>query len=254
MMCNLPLADGRVDLWYALPETITDVAILDRYRALLAPEETAKVERFVFERDRHRCLVRWALVRAVLSSYTDDDPRAWVFRRNEYGKPEVVEPAGVSLRFNLSHTAGMVVCAVTTGRDVGVDVEELDRGRADIEVARRFFAPAEVAALEKFPQQRQHEAFFQFWTLKEAYIKARGMGLSIPLDDFALTLSQHRPPKISFAAGCADDPGDWQFAQLRLQGRHQVAVAIRLPEPSELTVRLRQTTPLVSEGEWLPPA
>ena len=252
MMCSLPLVDGRVDLWYALPETITDVAILDRYRALLTPEETAEAERFAFERDRHRFLVRRTLVRAVLSTYTDDDPRTWVFRPGEYGKPEVAEPAGVTLRFNLSHTAGLAVCAVTSGRDVGVDVEELDGRRADLEVARRYFAPAEVAALEKFPQQRQHEAFFQFWTLKEAYLKARGMGLSIPLDDFASTLSEDRPPAISFAAGCDDDPGDWQFAQLRLQGRYQVAVAIRLPAPSELTVRLRQTTPLVSEGEWLP--
>ena len=251
-MSTLPLADGRVDLWYALPETITDVAILDRYRALLTPEETAEAERFAFERDRHRFLVRRALVRAVLSSYTDDDPRAWVFRRNEYGKPEVTEPAGVTLRFNLSHTTGLVVCAVTSGRELGVDVEELDRRPADLAVARRYFAPAEVAALEKLPLRRQHEAFFQFWTLKEAYIKARGMGLSIPLSAFALTLSEDGPPTISFAAGCDGDPGDWQFAQFRLQGRHQLAVAIRLPEPSKLTVRLRQTTPLVSEGEWLP--
>ncbi|NQU22788.1 MAG: 4'-phosphopantetheinyl transferase superfamily protein [Candidatus Nealsonbacteria bacterium] len=266
MMCALPLLDGRVDLWYALPETITDIAILDRYRALLTPEETAESQRFAFERDRHRFLVRRALVRAVLSAYTGNDPGAWVFRRNEYGKPEVAEPVGMTLRFNLSHTAGLVVCAVTSGRDVGVDVEALERQPADLErqpadlerqpadldVARRYFAPAEIATLERLPEQRRQEVFFQFWTLKEAYIKARGMGLSIPLDDFALTLSEDRPPAISFAAGCDGDPDEWQFAQIRLQGRYQVAIAIRLPGPSRLTVRLRQTTPLVSEGEWLP--
>ncbi len=246
MMCALPLVDGRVDLWYALPETITDAAVLDRYRALLTPEETAEARRFAFESDRHRFLVRRALVRAVLCAYTGNDPGAWVFRRNEYGKPEVAEPVGTTLQFNLSHTAGLVVCAVTPGRDVGVDVEEVGRLAADVEVARRYFAPAEIAALERLPEQRRQEVFFQFWTLKEAYIKARGMGLSIPLDDFALTLSEDRPPAISFAAGCDGDPDEWQFAQFRLHDRYQVAVAIRLPGPSKLTVRLRQTTPLAA--------
>ena len=111
-------------------------------------------------------------------------------------------------------------------------------------MARRYFAPAEVAALERWPAEQQKQRFLQFWTLKEAYIKARGMGLSIPLADFAFALSPRRPPTICFAEGCPDDPSRWQFAHIGLGRRYQIALAVHLPATAGLTIRWRETVPL----------
>jgi len=255
-MHTFPLADGRIDLWWVAPEVIADARLLDRYRELLAPDEAARERRYKFPIDRQRFLVRRALVRTVLSHYTEDDPRRWTFVNNAYGKPAIVKPAGVPLRFNLSHTRGLAVCAVARQHDVGVDVEDLEQEDVDLGIAKQYFAAAEVDTLRGLPHRQQRTAFFELWTLKEAYIKARGMGLSIPLGDFAFSILPGRPPTISFAAGCDDDPKDWRFAQIRLHDRHQIALAVCLPEPKELQIRVRETTPLIGQGEEvvLPPS
>ena len=113
-------------------------------------------------------------------------PRTGDSSRNVHGRPEILDrPAGVpDLRFNLSHTDGLIACAVTIGREVGVDVEHVGR-RLTHDIAGRFFAPREVADLKSLPVAEQPRVFFDYWTLKEAYIKARGFGLALPLGDFA---------------------------------------------------------------------
>src|SRR5690606_33310169 len=96
----------------------------------------------------------------------------------------------VPLVFNLSHTDGLIACAVSRGREVGVDVEWLDRRGGDIDVADRFFSRYEVQALYAQPPERRRDRFFRYWTLKESYIKARGMGLALPLDRFSFELDR----------------------------------------------------------------
>ena len=266
-MHGLPLADGQVHLWHVFSDAVTDPALLDRYRELLSPDELKRQQRFAFERDRHQFLVTRALVRTVLSSYTGHDPRAWVFRQNAYGKPEISLPAGLPLCFNLSHTAGLVTCAVAAGGELGVDVEDLHRAREDLPLAHKYFAAAEVEALQQRPPRQRPVAFFQFWTLKEAYIKARGRGLSIPLGQFAFTLAPDRPPLISFAAfpsgghgtcrceWAGDRPDAWQFARIRLAERYQIALAHRLGQSARLTIHWRETVPLqgaAAAGRILP--
>ena len=247
-MHGLPSAEGDVHLWHVFSDAVTDPELLDRYEGLLSDDERKRRQRFAFERDRHQFLVTRALVRTVLSSYTGDDPQALVFRHNAYGKPEIALSEGVPLRFNLSHTAGLVACAVTVGHEVGVDVEDLQRGRRNLDLIRKYFAAAEVAALERLPAEQQPLAFFEFWTLKEAYIKARGKGLSIPLGEFSFALAPDRPPAISFAAGRDDRPAAWQFARIRLGGRYQIALAVCLPEAERLTIHWRETVPLQGDG------
>ena len=285
----MPLADGHLDLWCVRSDAADVVALLDRYRRLLTPDELARGQRFLFEKDRNQFLVTRALVRTVLSHYTGDDPRCWRFATNSHGRPSAIEPAGVSPQFNISHTAGMVVCAVVAAGEVGVDVEDLGRLRVNLDLARRFFATAEVEALQRVPASQQPATFLEFWTLKESYIKARGLGLSIPLHDFAFTLAAEQPATISFSGSCVDRAEPWQFAQIRLGDRHHVAVALRPPgsprltigeEPAgglsqfsfdengtvpfgsatdapspRLTIRLRETIPLgpSDEGRLLPP-
>ncbi len=114
-------------------------------------------------------------------------------------------PACPDLRFNISHTDGLIACAVTIGREVGVDVEHVGR-RLTHDVAGRFFAPREVADLRALPDDEQQRVFFDYWTLKEAYIKARGFGLALPLGDFAFKLNPPDAPAITFEPALEDDP------------------------------------------------
>ncbi len=144
----------HADLWFTFPGAIRNPELLAGYRAILSADEIARYERFWFDRDRHLHLVAWALVRTVLSKYADVNPEAWEFRTNRYGRPEITGPASTTtLRFNLSHTRGLIACIVAPELDVGVDVEDRRRDTAGAEIARRFFSPREVAAFERLPEE-----------------------------------------------------------------------------------------------------
>jgi 4'-phosphopantetheinyl transferase len=217
----------------------------EAYLALLAPEEHERMARLVFERDRRRFLLTRALVRTMLSRYAGVPPAAWAFIANVHGRPEILDrPRGVpDLRFNLSHTEGLIACAMTIGREVGVDVEHVQR-RLTQDVAGRFFAPSEVNNLKALPDDEQARAFFDYWTLKEAYIKARGFGLALPLGDFAFTLAPPAPPQIAFEPALEDDPATWQFVQDWPTPVHRLALAVRR-EGADLPVRIRKVVPPV---------
>ncbi len=137
------------------------------------------------------------------------------------------------LRFNLSNTRGLVACAVALEGEIGVDVEAVDRGGDLLEIAERFMAAPEAAAIRALPPDAQAFRFFTYWTLKEAYIKARGMGLSIPLDKFWFLLDGEAPAsspaRLVLAPDMDDDASGWSFAQLQPTDRHLLAVARREP-------------------------
>ena len=178
------------DLWFVRPEEVQGPVLLERFRALLTTEERARNQRFRQERHRHQDLVTRALVRHVLSQYaTDLHPAEWIFSENHHGKPAIAGPAGAPrLSFNLSHTDGMLLCGVTQHHPVGVDVERIDRKTDVGAIADRFFSESEVNALLTLPEHAQTQRFFDYWTLKEAYIKARGLGLALPLGDFSFAI------------------------------------------------------------------
>lgn len=218
-----PLADDAVHVCYARPDELSDTA-LAAYAPLLSPLEAARNKRFVFDADRRRDLAARALVRTALSRYAAVDPHAWIFAAGRHGKPEIAEPAGYDLRFSLTHTDGLVAIAVTRRRDVGLDAEHVNRPARGLDVAPRFFAAAEVDDLYATPASGQHRRFLEYWTLKEAYLKAIGAGLSTPLQSFAMRLTD--PPVISFA-NAQDDPAVWHFRRLNLGTDHVVALAVR---------------------------
>src|SRR5262249_37344787 len=151
-------------------------ALLQQSWPLLSPDEQLASGRFHFERDRARYVLTRALIRTALSRYVGIRPQDWRFERDDYGRPHVIaEQRSADLpAFNLSHTRGLIACAITDAAHIGVDVERTGRSRS-LEIAERYFAPAEVRALRSAPLERQSEAFYCFWTLKESYIKARGM-------------------------------------------------------------------------------
>ena len=240
-------------LWYVLVDDALDERLLVRFHGLLNPDELARNGRFVFASGRREHLLTRVLVRTTLSTYCPEvDPRAWQFAATPFGRPEIAAPTVVpAFRFNVSHTDGLIVCLVAVGREIGVDVEATTRARpGDVEIADRFFSPTEVAALRSLPTEARPDRFFDYWTLKEAYIKARGLGLHLPLDRFSFHLGSDggvpAPPiRIAFGPGIADDPATWQFEKLDLTPRHRLAIAIRrAPAEPDLTVRYLPVDPL----------
>lgn len=236
----LALPAGDIHLWLCPHGESGDPALAAAYRMLLTPQERQQEDRFHFARDRHRYLLTRALVRTVLSRYAPVEPASWRFASGPFGRPRIDgapcdETRG--LDFNLSHTAGLVVLAVARDMGVGVDVENIRRS-AVLEAVDHFFAPAEARALGALPAALQPHRFFELWTLKESYIKARGMGLQIPLDSFAFALDDARD--IGFAL--ADPQGDaaWHFRQLQPTPDHMVALCSDAPA----RIVCRETAPL----------
>lgn len=228
MPSPLPLAPGEAHLWYAVPDELRDAALISRYRTWLAPGERERLERFRFEKHRHEYLCTRALVRSTLSRYAPVAPAEWSFGANRYGCPYIAGPPVLPrLRFNLSNTLGLVACLVALDVDIGVDVEATERPGETVQLADRFFSPTEVVELRSLPPERQRGRFFDYWTLKESYIKARGMGLAIPLDQFSFHLTPGQPVRISFDPQLQDDPASWQFLQQQPLPDHKAAVAIR---------------------------
>jgi 4'-phosphopantetheinyl transferase len=224
------LDSSRIDVWYAQVAADLPPPQLARCRGLLDPTELARADRFLFERDRALFAVAHALVRTSLSRYAPRHPAEWRFVANRHGRPEIVaEQNPERLRFNLSHTRGLAACAVARDREIGIDVERLSRRDVSDRVAQRFFAPSEVALLQGLSAADRQQAFLNFWTLKESYIKARGMGLAIPLAQFWFSAPWQERVEIGFDPRLGDNPAQWQFERFRVADDFLLAVAMRTP-------------------------
>ncbi|SLM49943.1 4'-phosphopantetheinyl transferase [Nitrospira japonica] len=219
------LLAGEVHVWCSEPSELERNGLVASAQALLSSDEHERMRRFRFEGDRLTFLATRVLVRQVLSRYEPIAPRDWTFVATSHGRPEIARPSS-ALRFNVSNTSGLVVLAVTHRLTVGVDVESLSRP-APIEVADRFFAPAEARVLQSLPPSERTRCFFEFWTLKESYSKARGLGLAIPLDRFWFTLEPCRRPRLEIDPLLSDEAEAWHFAQLRPTTEHVIAVCVR---------------------------
>jgi 4'-phosphopantetheinyl transferase len=247
----LTLDENRIDLWFVPFENIQDEELLGRYRDLISASEQETMRGIRLANDRHRFLLTRATVRAVLSRYDETLPGEWIFTRNRFGKPAIcprARPAN-SLSFNLSHTCGAIVLAVAPSRSLGVDVENenifrpLDPGNEDI------LAPHERAALGSLPASQRTRRFLELWTLKEAYLKARGEGFAVKSEhsgfDFpsSLTLVFRPHP----ALGERSD--HWHFWQFRFAPDLLVAVCAER-QGARPRIVLRGATPLLSEREF----
>ena len=235
-------------LWCTFYSHLENEALLREYRSLLSEAERQQELRFHFAKDQRRYLVTRALVRTVLSRYADIGPREWAFAVNDYGRPLIANAAASArqISFNVSHTDSVIILAVAHGHEIGVDVENTRARAACIEVADRFFAPAEVTALHALPKARQQQRFFEYWTLKESYIKARSMGLSIPLDHFSFDLRDDGID-ISIHPDQHDRPERWRFWQMSLGPGYLGALcAERMSREAPLLV-VRNVVPLVSD-------
>jgi 4'-phosphopantetheinyl transferase len=194
---------------------------------MLSVEERERHLRFRFERDRQSYLCAHALTRGVLAQLLGAEPDELRFELGPHGRPEICWPdRRPRLRFNLSHTRGLVACGLSLEHDVGVDVEQLDRRVEIDQLAPSVFSLSERSELARLGTEQKRERFFQLWTLKEAYIKAVGTGLSTPLRAISVELGLAHAPRLHFAEPLIDDGTRWLLHVRRIASAHMLAVAV----------------------------
>ncbi|HEY0378614.1 MAG TPA: 4'-phosphopantetheinyl transferase superfamily protein [Pyrinomonadaceae bacterium] len=192
----------------------------------LTPDEREKAGRFRFRKDRDRFVVARGLLRAILGDYLQVRPRQLRFTYGPHGKPSLPSEFGRgALQFNLSHSQGQALYAVACRRRVGVDIEQVRSDFTCLEIAQRFFSSREVDVLRSLPPEKQTEAFFNCWTRKEAYIKARGEGLSLPLDQFSVSLAPGEPAAL-LSCGESQEPSRWSLRGLEVGPGFVAALAV----------------------------
>ncbi|KNE75179.1 4-phosphopantetheinyl transferase (plasmid) [Candidatus Burkholderia crenata] len=246
---RLLLCPGETQLW-ATPATGYSEGQLQAFLAEMDFSERTRADGFRFQRDRMRYIVTRCAIRSVLSRYTDHPPAAWSFMADAFGRPCLVknESAITGLTFNITHTSLMIVIALSRSDTVGVDAESRERS-APSEVAERFFAASENNALSQLTFEQAAFRFFELWTLKEAYLKAIGVGLSVELNSIVFDFpNSYAIDYSSTSLDSCRDARQWTFSLFHLEPRHIFALC--LPAISEfrpLAFSLRIFAPLGDE-------
>ena len=216
-------SENEVHVW----RVPLDDSRITELRSMLSPDECARADRFHFDRDRNHFIVARSSLRTILGAYLKKNPPELSFSYSNYGKPSLFgEPASNELRFNLSHANELALIAVTRNRAIGVDIEFIRPEFASEEIAERFFSRAEVSALRALPADKQNEAFFNCWTRKEAYIKARGMGLSLALDQFDVSLIPGEPAALLNIREEGQEISNWSLYDLYPGNDYIAALAV----------------------------
>jgi 4'-phosphopantetheinyl transferase len=196
---------------------------------LLSKEERNRANQFYFVEDRNRFITGRGLLRTILSRYLKEKPEGLQFQNTYYGKPKLdptIHPRAALTRFNLAHSKQLVLFALANEREIGIDVEYV-RNDVDVEaLVTQFFARNEAAKLRSLPAFRRHEAFFRCWTRKEAYIKARGEGLSMPLDRFEVSFLPDEPVALLKSADDANEVRRWSIKDIAVGPEYMAALAV----------------------------
>jgi 4'-phosphopantetheinyl transferase len=226
-----------VDVWYV---KIADLGaeILARLEGLMTAEERQRRDRFVFEKNKVEYLATRALCRTVLASYVGRAAEGLVFHRTEHGRPLLEETGDVA--FNLTNTVELVACAVARGHEVGVDAEPLHRADQVVKVAKRVFTDAERAGLDERPLEARRRRAVELWTLKEAYIKAKSAGFSLPVERFEIRFADDGTRSLAFYPPLDDRPERWALATVEVEGHLISTCSERLPGAPDPVVRLRR--------------
>lgn len=234
-------------LWYAYPEDVLNEAAVEACAELLSEDERARWQKFQFEAHRREYLTTRALVRTALSHYHPLAPEAWRFKSNTYGKPATDPPCG--LLFNLSNSPGLVVCSISRGIEVGVDAEPYERAEKIAKVASEAFSQTELSQLQTLCGSERLDRSLSLWTLKEAYIKARGTGLALPLKKFSFLFGGADVLHLELDPSLEDEAERWQFCLLEHAGHRVALVAERMKDPD---LQLWKTRPLRASPTRLP--
>ena len=190
---------------------------------MLTPAERERFDRFRHDDDRWMFALGRLMAREMVADALGVEPRAWHWREGPHGRPEIDWPE-TDLHFNLSHSAGLVACAIGRGRELGVDLENLGRRAPDVAIVERYLSPAEAADVHAQSEGWTHR-FLLYWTLKEAYLKARGLGISVQLADITFRLDGDQSARIAFDGALAGTDARWAFQWRSLAPHHLVALA-----------------------------
>jgi len=215
------LTNQRIDLWPIL--LAGNAEVLQACKALLSSEELKRAEAFHFEHIQHQYTFAHGVLRLLLARYANQNPATLHFVTGVRGKPRLASVDGTE--FNLSHSDDVALIGVTTGQEIGVDIEKLRPIRDMDELAQRFFCPAESEDLSSVAVEQRPDAFFRCWTHKEAYLKAIGDGLRTPLDSFRVTLRPGEPARILQINGSVEEAGKWSLYTIDTIPAYAAAVA-----------------------------
>jgi len=227
---DLDLASHQVDIWRASLSLHKNA--LEQLEATLSADELERASRFHFQPDKDRFILAHGCLRDVLARTLHCEPIQLSFSTDNYGKPALKDN---SLEFNIAHSGDFALVAITRGRKVGVDVERMRQGISSLVIARQYFSKSEAAELQALPLDQKESAFFNCWTRKEAYIKAQGFGLSLPLESFDVSLTPNEPAILRATRPDAEEAARWTLQALEMDARHAAAVAA---EGTDLEFRL----------------
>ena len=222
---QLTLSPAEVHVWraslHASPSRLADL------HTILADDERQRAARFHVDRDRDHYIVARGILRTLLGHYVQRPPQALTFSYNDYGKPALEGPnSRTPLFFNLSHSHNLVLYAVVYGRDLGIDIEYVRPDFARDQIAEQFFSPRENVELRALTHAQHTIGFFNCWTRKEAYIKARGQGLSLPLDQFDVSLTPGEPAVLLQTRDIPTEAARWSLQELHPGPGYIAALAV----------------------------
>jgi 4'-phosphopantetheinyl transferase len=223
-MSNCTLGPDEIHVWST--SLIRTPEVVHELEQILAEDELARAKRFHFVRDQNGFAVGRGVLRGILASYLRCQAREIKFSYSQLGKPSLSD-SSAGLQFNLAHSGGLAVYAITRNREIGVDVEAIRPITEIAAIARRFFAPGETTRLLSLPQEQRVQAFFNCWTRKEAYLKATGLGIGGGLDQFEVSLEPGAPAKLLSHLLHPDEADLWTIFDLRPAPETVAALAVK---------------------------
>jgi len=213
---------NQVDVWRVFLKLELDS--VQGAESTLSTDESQRAAKFRFDKDRHRFMASHVALRNVISCYLDREPQQINFTVGEYGKPAI--PSDINLEFNLSHSGDYALIGIARERKVGIDVERFRQDMEIDKIARRFFSEEENSELMGVPTEQQLIGFFNCWTRKEAYIKAHGLGLSLPLDSFDVSLTPNEPAILRATRPDSQEVSKWRLLSLDIEDQYAGALAV----------------------------
>ncbi len=223
----MPLPEHNAHVWLVDQRQIND-KLLKTYAELLSEDELHRLERISHPEVKRAQLISRAALRYCLSHYADDiGPRQWQFARSEKGKPHLKQPAPLPVSFNLTHSGHWLAIAVISRAEIGVDVQEFRKMPSALKMAQRYFHPEEVEQLQACAGEERQKLFYRLWTLKEAFLKARGTGIVTGLEKIRFHFAQDGTIEVSTTAELNEDSQNWGFFHTQLDEDYALALAVR---------------------------
>jgi 4'-phosphopantetheinyl transferase len=247
---KVQLGTSEAHIWHADLESL---GLPEKWAEILSQDEYERARRFRFVRDQEHFIVCRALLRFLLGNYLQVGPAEVRFHYSSHGKPSLAVPSS-DIRFNLSHSGERAVFVFVRGRELGVDVEQIRHDFETQTVAERFFSSAECEALSRIPVETKHEAFFHCWTRKEAFVKAKGGGLFLPLDQFDVSLVPGMPAQLFETRPDKEERKRWLLSALDVGGQYAGALVVEGPAIKLVSYWIPAPPMLSTNPEWISPA